>query len=158
MLSLFSFLRKRKVIVWDKGQDREIPLMTNHRYFESNTLSKTYKDIWYIESFFKALRKNLQVKNFVGAIENAIFIQIWTAGDHRRGPSSKRMICIEVFLFSRWPAHSVLAPKPFRFKQMAGMDGLVYLSEGCPDGLDITRYRICRFAAIWQTPNNKKED
>lgn len=69
----------RKVTVWDKEQNREIILLTNHLKFGATTISAIYKDRWQIELFFKALKQNLKVKTFVGTSENALFIQIWTA-------------------------------------------------------------------------------
>jgi hypothetical protein len=69
----------RKVVVWDKVQNREIVLLTNHLEFGPTTISAIYKDRWQIELFFKALKQNLKVKTFVGTTENALFIQIWTA-------------------------------------------------------------------------------
>jgi len=69
----------RKVVVWDKEQNREIVLLTNHLEFGATTISAIYKDRWQIELFFKALKQNLKVKTFVGTSENALFIQIWTA-------------------------------------------------------------------------------
>jgi hypothetical protein len=69
----------RRVSVWDKEQDREIVLLTNHLEFGATTISAIYKDRWQIELFFKALKQNLKVKTFVGTSENALFIQIWTA-------------------------------------------------------------------------------
>jgi len=69
----------RKVTVWDKEQDREIVLLTNHLEFGATTISAIYKDRWQIETFFKALKQNLKVKTFVGTSENALYIQIWTA-------------------------------------------------------------------------------
>jgi len=69
----------RRVVVWDKEQQREIVLLTNHLEFGATTISAIYKDRWQIELFFKALKQNLKVKTFVGTTENALFIQIWTA-------------------------------------------------------------------------------
>jgi IS4 transposase len=69
----------RKVVVWDKEQNRKIVLLTNHRKFGATTISEIYKDRWQIELFFKALKQNLKVKTFVGTSENALYIQIWTA-------------------------------------------------------------------------------
>lgn len=69
----------RKVTVWDRAQNREIVLLTNHLKFGATTISAIYKDRWQIELFFKALKQNLKVKTFVGTSENALFIQIWTA-------------------------------------------------------------------------------
>jgi hypothetical protein len=69
----------RRVVVWDKENEREIVLLTNHLKFGANTISAIYKDRWQIELFFKALKQNLKVKTFVGTTENALYTQIWTA-------------------------------------------------------------------------------
>ena len=69
----------RKIIVWDKENDREIVLLTNHLNFGSTTIAAIYKDRWEIEVFFKTLKQHLKVKTFVGTSENALRIQIWTA-------------------------------------------------------------------------------
>ena len=69
----------RKVVVWDKVNQQEIVLLTNHLDFGATTISAIYTDRWQIELFFKALKQNLKVKTFVGTSENALYIQIWTA-------------------------------------------------------------------------------
>ena len=69
----------RRVVVWDRDNEREIVLLTNHLDFGATTVSAIYKDRWEIELFFKALKQNLKVKTFVGTTENALWIQIWTA-------------------------------------------------------------------------------
>jgi hypothetical protein len=69
----------RRVVVWDKENEREIVLITNHLKFGANTIAAIYRDRWQIELFFKALKQNLKVKTFVGTTENALYIQIWTA-------------------------------------------------------------------------------
>jgi len=69
----------RRVVVWDKVNQQEIVLLTNHLTFGATTISAIYKDRWQIELFFKALKQNLKVKTFVGTSENALYIQIWTA-------------------------------------------------------------------------------
>jgi hypothetical protein len=69
----------RKVVVWDKVNERQLVLLTNHLEFGASTISAIYKDRWQIELFFKALKQNLKVKTFVGTSENALYIQIWTA-------------------------------------------------------------------------------
>lgn len=69
----------RRVVVWDAVGDREIVLLTNLTAFGATTIAAIYKDRWEIELFFKALKQNLKVKNFVGTSENALRIQIWTA-------------------------------------------------------------------------------
>ncbi len=45
----------RRVVVWDRENDREIVLLTNHFEFGATTISAIYKDRWQIELFFKAL-------------------------------------------------------------------------------------------------------
>lgn len=69
----------RRVVVWDKENQREIVLLTNHLEFGATTLAAIYKDRWEIEIFFKTLKQHLKVKTFVGTSENALRIQIWTA-------------------------------------------------------------------------------
>jgi IS4 transposase len=69
----------RRIVVWNKKNQKEIVLLTNHFEFGATTLSAIYKDRWQIELFFKALKQNLKVKTFVGTSENALYIQIWTA-------------------------------------------------------------------------------
>ena len=69
----------RRIVVWDKENERSIVLLTNHLDFGATTVAAIYKDRWQIEIFFKALKQNLKVKTFVGTSENALYIQIWTA-------------------------------------------------------------------------------
>jgi len=69
----------RRIIVWDKENERNIVLLTNHMNFGATTISAIYKDRWQIELFFKLIKQNLKIKTFVGTSENALKIQIWTA-------------------------------------------------------------------------------
>jgi hypothetical protein len=69
----------RRVVVWDKEEQEEIVLLTNHLEFGATTIAAIYKDRWSIEIFFKTLKQHLKVKTFVGTTENALSIQIWTA-------------------------------------------------------------------------------
>jgi hypothetical protein len=69
----------RRIVVWDKENEREIVLLTNHLDFGATTIADIYKERWKIELFFKALKQNLKIKTFVGTSENALRIQIWTA-------------------------------------------------------------------------------
>jgi IS4 transposase len=43
------------------------------------TIAAIYKDRWAIENFFKALKRYLKIKTFVGTSPNAVKTQIWTA-------------------------------------------------------------------------------
>ena len=47
--------------------------------FEASTISQIIKEGWLIDISFKALKKNLRVKTFIGTLHNALKIQIWTA-------------------------------------------------------------------------------
>jgi hypothetical protein len=69
----------RRVVVWDRDNEREIVLLTNHLEFGASTIAAIYKDRWEIEIFFKTLKQHLKVKTFIGTSENALRIQIWTA-------------------------------------------------------------------------------
>ena len=69
----------RRVVVWDKENQREIVLLTNHLSFGATTIADIYKERWQIELFFKAIKQNLKIKTFVGTSKNALKIQIWTA-------------------------------------------------------------------------------
>jgi len=69
----------RRVVVWDKVNEQEIVLLTNHLDFGASTIAAIYKDRWEIEIFFKTLKQHLKVKTFIGTSENALRIQIWTA-------------------------------------------------------------------------------
>lgn len=69
----------RRIVVWDRDNQRDIVLLTNHLEFGATTIADIYKDRWQIELFFKTLKQNLKIKTFIGTTENALRIQIWTA-------------------------------------------------------------------------------
>ena len=69
----------RRVVVWDKENERETELLTNHLRFGATTIGQIYRDRWEIELFFKVLKQHLKIKTFVGTSPNALKTQIWTA-------------------------------------------------------------------------------
>ena len=69
----------RRVVVWDKKNQQEIELLTNHLHFGPVTIGQIYRDRWEIELFFKVLKQHLKIKTFVGTTPNALKTQIWTA-------------------------------------------------------------------------------
>lgn len=69
----------RRIVIWDRENNREIVFLTNHLEFGSSTIAAIYKDRWEIELFFKTLKQHLKVRTFIGTSENALRIQIWTA-------------------------------------------------------------------------------
>jgi len=69
----------RRVVVYDKINDKTIILLTNNFTWTADTISELYKERWNIEAFFKLLKQQLKIKTFVGTSLNAVMIQIWTA-------------------------------------------------------------------------------
>jgi hypothetical protein len=73
-------LRRIELEVDDRsGGTRQLVLLTNHFGLVATTLAEIYKERWQIELFFKALKQNVTLRNFVGSTPNALAIQIWTA-------------------------------------------------------------------------------
>jgi hypothetical protein len=69
----------RLVTIWDEEKQREMAFLSNNFKLSAATISAIYKDRWSIEAFFKAIKQNLKIKTFLGASENAVKSQIWTA-------------------------------------------------------------------------------
>lgn len=73
-------LRRIELEVDDRtGGTRRLVLLTNHFELAPSTIAEIYKERWQIELFFKALKQNLTLRNFVGSTPNALETQIWTA-------------------------------------------------------------------------------
>lgn len=73
-------LRRIELEIEDRdGSVRQLVLLTNHLRLAVTTNAAVYKERWQIELFFKALKQNLALRNFVGSTLNALEIQIWTA-------------------------------------------------------------------------------
>jgi hypothetical protein len=69
----------RRVEIWDEEQQRSIVFLTNLLEFGATTIAAIYKDRWQVELFFKALKRSLKIKTFVGTSANAVKTQVWTA-------------------------------------------------------------------------------
>jgi len=77
----------RRVSVYFEEMDRKtnkikpkvIELITNNQDWSASVIAELYKRRWYIETFFKLLKQNLQIKNFLGTTENACKSQIYIA-------------------------------------------------------------------------------
>ena len=63
----------------ESKKQQQIDFLTNHLEFGATNIAATYKVRQQIELFFKAIKQNLKIKNFVGTNENALYIQIRTA-------------------------------------------------------------------------------
>jgi hypothetical protein len=73
----------RRVVVYipeeKNTKDRVIVLITNNLEWEAATIAALYKIRWSIETFFKLIKQNLQIKTFIGTSENACRSQIFIA-------------------------------------------------------------------------------
>jgi len=71
--------RLRRVEVWVEERNESMVLLTNNLTLSARTIAAIYRERWQIELFFKAIKRSLKIKTFVGTSENAVQIQIWTA-------------------------------------------------------------------------------
>lgn len=69
----------RRMAVYDADEDTTLEIITNNLDWKATTVSELYKRRWDIETFFKLLKQNLNVKTFVGTSENAVKAQIFVA-------------------------------------------------------------------------------
>jgi hypothetical protein len=69
----------RRVAVYIEEGDRTIILITNNLDWSAATIAELYKRRWLIETFFKLIKQNLQIKTFIGTSENACKSQIFIA-------------------------------------------------------------------------------
>jgi IS4 transposase len=56
-----------------------LEIITNNLDWKASTIGALYKRRWDIETFFKLLKQNLNVKTFVGTSPNAVKSQIYVA-------------------------------------------------------------------------------
>ena len=62
-----------------KGEDVRMTFISNNFKWSANSICGIYKSRWGIEVFFKQIKQNLQIADFLGNSENAVRWQIWTA-------------------------------------------------------------------------------
>ena len=67
----------RRVVVYKEDENKVIELICNNLDWSAATIGELYKRRWRIETFFKLLKQNLQVKTFIGTNENACKSQIY---------------------------------------------------------------------------------
>ena len=58
---------------------KEIRLVTNDLDAPAEEIAELYKQRWQIELFFKWIKQNLKIKQFLGTSENAVRTQIFAA-------------------------------------------------------------------------------
>lgn len=69
----------RRITIARPGKETPIVLITNDRKRHARQIGSLYKQRWDIELFFKWLKQNLKIKQFLGRSENAVKIQIYCA-------------------------------------------------------------------------------
>jgi IS4 transposase len=69
----------RLIHVYKEDENKVIEIITNQLDWKAETIADLYKKRWDIESFFKAIKQNLQIKSFLGTSENAVKSQIYIA-------------------------------------------------------------------------------
>jgi len=69
----------RRVVVYNEDRNTTLEIITNNLEWKASTVAALYKRRWDIETFFKLLKQNLNVKTFVGTSPNAVKSQIFVA-------------------------------------------------------------------------------
>ena len=69
----------RKVVVDRPDKQTPLVIATNDMKSPALMIAQAYKERWGIELYFKWLKQNLKIKQFLGRSENAVKIQIYTA-------------------------------------------------------------------------------
>jgi len=69
----------RRVVVYRPEDNKTIELITNNLDWPAAVIGELYKRRWLIETFFKLLKQNLQVKTFLGTNENSCKSQLYIA-------------------------------------------------------------------------------
>ena len=69
----------RRVVVYHEQKKTILEIITNNLEWKASTIGELYKRRWDIETFFKLLKQNLNVKTFVGTSPNAVKSQIFVA-------------------------------------------------------------------------------
>jgi hypothetical protein len=72
-------LRRVQALVEVDGKEVVMEFLTNNFQWQPQSVADLYRCRWQIELFFKSLKQDLQVADFVGYSANAIRWQIWIA-------------------------------------------------------------------------------
>ena len=70
-------IQARRIVYYDKQKKKTFQFVSNHEKFSCSHIADLYKKRWQIETFFKSIKQNYQLRYFLGDNENAIRIQIW---------------------------------------------------------------------------------
>ncbi len=69
----------RRIVVYIAEGNRTVELICNNLKWSAATIAELYRRRWLIETFFKLLKQNLQIKTFLGTTPNACKSQIFIA-------------------------------------------------------------------------------
>lgn len=69
----------RRIVYYDKSKNRTFTFLTNAEHLKPFSIAALYKRRWLIETNFKAIKQNFQLRYFLGDTSNAIKIQLWCA-------------------------------------------------------------------------------
>ena len=69
----------RRIVVHREDHDRPMVLVTNQIETPACDIAESYKRRWAIELWFKWIKQNLKIKQFLGRSENAVKIQLLIA-------------------------------------------------------------------------------
>lgn len=69
----------RRVVAYHKEKNTTLEIITNNLEWKASTVAALYKRRWDIETFFKLLKQNLNVKTFVSTSPNGVKSQIFVA-------------------------------------------------------------------------------
>lgn len=72
-------MRRVEALVEVDGKEVSMVFLTNNFQWQPQSVADLYRCRWQIELFFKSLKQNLQVADFLGYSVNAVRWQIWTA-------------------------------------------------------------------------------
>ncbi len=69
----------RRIGYRDPETGQRYVFITNHFDWSAQTIADIYKQRWQVELFFKWIKQNLKIKNFLGNSKNAVLTQILAA-------------------------------------------------------------------------------
>jgi len=128
-INLYHGTNLRRITV--NRPDKETPLVVATNDFDRSAeeIAALYKKRWAIELFFKWLKQNLKIKQFLGRSENAVKIQIYTAlisyllaytmkeREGKKGSMKLWFVALRSTLFQRTELESYLAKKRRNWQQ-----------------------------------------
>lgn len=69
----------RRVVAYHEAENTTIEIISNNMDWKASTIAELYRRRWDIETFFKLLKQNLNVKTFIGTSPNAVKSQIFVS-------------------------------------------------------------------------------